>query len=172
MNKADVAMLIAYNDWATQRVLAAAMNLSPGQFGSVPAGHPASLQALLVHVLSAERVWRVRFETAASPEPLRPDAFPTVAALRQGWQDEQQARGTYLATLDDRLLDEQIQFRRHSGELSAPFVRWHLLMQLITHGVSHRSEAAALLTVYGHSPGDLDFLVYLLEQPHAGGSQR
>lgn len=44
---------------------------------------------------------------------------------------------------------------------------WHFMV--ITDparraGVAHRSEAAALLTAYGQSPGDLDFFFYVLEQ--------
>jgi hypothetical protein len=32
----------------------------------------------------------------------------------------------------------------------------------VTHGTQHRSEAATLLTNYGQSPGNLDFLFYIL----------
>ena len=69
----------------------------------------------------------------------------------------------YLATLDDGMLEASVQFRRFSDELTPPFIRWQLLLQCMTHGVSHRSEAAALLTAYGQSPGDLDFFFYVLE---------
>ncbi len=38
---------------------------------------------------------------------------------------------------------------------------WQLMLHLINHGTQHRSEAAALLTGYGQSPGDLDLILYL-----------
>ena len=38
---------------------------------------------------------------------------------------------------------------------------WHILVDLILHAAQHRSEAAALLTKYGHSPGDIDFIFYV-----------
>lgn len=38
-------------------------------------------------------------------------------------------------------------------------------MHVVIHGVQHRSEAAAILTDYGWSPGDLDFDVFLKAKP-------
>src|SRR5438552_7817961 len=42
-------------------------------------------------------------------------------------------------------------------------VLWHCLFHLVNHGTQHRSEAAALLTGYGQSPGGLDFTALLNE---------
>jgi uncharacterized damage-inducible protein DinB len=37
------------------------------------------------------------------------------------------------------------------------------MAHLVNHGTQHRSEAAAMLTEYGYSPGDIDFIIYLRE---------
>jgi len=42
-------------------------------------------------------------------------------------------------------------------------VLWHCLLHVVNHGTQHRSEAAALLTSYGQSPGGLDFTLFLNE---------
>ena len=165
MKMTDVMTLLDYNYWATARVLDAAAHVSPEQFAGTPNEPAASLRATLVHILSAEWLWRTRWETGASPPMMRPEDFPGLAVLQQRWQDEEQAMRVHLSTLDDSMLDDPVRFRHRSGELSTSFTRWHLLMQLVTHGTYHRSEAAALLTTYGHSPGDLDFLFFVLDRP-------
>ena len=159
---AEVMTLFDYHYWATGRVLDAAANLRPEQFIEKPEGYPASPRTTLVHVLSSEHLWRIRWETGVSPATMQDEDFPSLAALRQRWREEEQAMRAYLSTLDDNRLDDAVQFVRLSGDLSAPFTRWHLLMQLVNHGTHHRSEVAALLTTYGQSPGDLDFLFFVM----------
>ena len=41
---------------------------------------------------------------------------------------------------------------------------WRLLTHLAIHGVQHRSEAAAMMTALGQSPGNLDLFFF---QEHA-----
>jgi uncharacterized damage-inducible protein DinB len=163
MKASEITTLFDYNYWATARILQTADRLEPEQFVVAPHDHTSDLRSILVHMLSVERLWRIRLETAITPERLRTEDFPTIATLQQRWGEEQHAMRAYLATLDEDMLEGSIQFQR-AGKLAPPFVRWHLLLQCLTHGVAHRSEAAALLTAYGQSPGDLDFFFYVLEQ--------
>jgi uncharacterized damage-inducible protein DinB len=43
---------------------------------------------------------------------------------------------------------------------------WQTIVHVVNHGTQHRSEAAAILTGYGQSPGELDFDTFLIENPH------
>jgi uncharacterized damage-inducible protein DinB len=40
---------------------------------------------------------------------------------------------------------------------------WESMLHLVNHGTQHKTEAAAILTGFGHSPGDIDLIVYLNE---------
>jgi uncharacterized damage-inducible protein DinB len=50
-----------------------------------------------------------------------------------------------------------------SGESGVTATRGALLVHPVMHGAQHRSEAAQMLTEFGHSPGDYDLVYYLVE---------
>ena len=101
-------------------------------------------------------------ETLSFVEDLKRDDFPTVASLEARWREEENAMRTYLNRLSDGDMISHLRYTSSSGE-PRDRILWHCLLHLVNHRTQHRSEAAALLTEYGQSPGDLDFVVFLNE---------
>ena len=127
--------------------------------------------ATLVHILYAEWIWRKRTQESYSPGPQSPwealiipdpvkEAPATFDALQARWSEEERAMRAYLAGLRDSDLEQVVLYQTMSGEARENLL-WQLLAQVINHGTQHRSEAALRLTQLGHSPGDLDFIIYL-----------
>ncbi len=162
MRMSDVLTLFDYNYWATGRILEEAVRLSSEQFRTAPDGHTTSLRDTLAHMLGSERLLRSRWEQGVSSSRLDPEDFPSVEALQTVWAEEQRALSASLDTLDDEALAQPARFERRGVVVS--YTLWHLMVQLVNHGTHHRSEAAALLTAYGHSPGDLDFFHFVPPQ--------
>jgi uncharacterized damage-inducible protein DinB len=147
--------------WATGRVLAAAARLSPDQFVAPTGGSYGSLRGTLAHTLSAEWIWRMRFAEGESPSAkLAESDFSTLEDLRQRWQTEERAMRGFLAGLDNDDLQRVVHYHSTKGRPHQNIL-WQLLVHLANHGTQHRSEAAVVLTEFGASPGDLDFIVYL-----------
>jgi uncharacterized damage-inducible protein DinB len=168
----DIKLLYDYNDWADERILAACARVSPEQYAaSVAYGH-GSLRATMVHIL--DNLWQQRItlqgyyqepladEAAYDATELHEDAFPTLAMLRDRWTIEQQEMRAYLNTLTEETLNGTIRYVI-PGVIRERVV-WHILVDVIIHATQHRSEAAALLTSYGQSPGDFDFTISLNER--------
>ncbi len=164
MKLADVLQMYEYNDWANERILEATAKVTPEQYaapGSFPWG---GLRGTLVHTLDAEFGWRLFFESGSfQPEELKEADFPRFEDLRQRWQQEQASMHAYLAKLDDGAIERIVSYFNEQG-VRRDRVLWHCLYHVVNHGTQHRSESAALLTSFGHSPGDLDFTLFLAER--------
>ena len=74
---------------------------------------------------------------------------------------------TYLAGLSDDDLTSHLRYTVDNGE-KRDRILWHCLVHVVNHGTQHRSEAAAILTSFNCSPGDLDFTVFLSGRKSAG----
>lgn len=163
MNIRDILLLYEYNYWANQRILAASTRVTQEQFDA-PASFPyGGLHGTLFHILESEFAWRTFFENDNWDAPdLNPAEFPTLAALQEGWVNEERDMRAYLASLSDADLQAHRYYTTNEGD-ARDRILWHCLVHVVNHGTQHRSEAAALLTEYDSSPGDLDFTRFLNE---------
>lgn len=149
----DVRFLVAYDRWATGRILDALDGIDPKTWSAPNAIGDRGLGGILIHQLGAAQRWRHGLSGSDElPRPER-DPLPAPDTLRPAWQREWQAWDAWLGALDDEALlglDEGIPM-------------WQLLAHVVNHGTQHRSEAAALLTAAGRSPGDLDVVRFAEE---------
>ena len=167
----EIKLLYDYNDWADARLLAACARVSPEQYAAPTSYGHGSLRATMVHIL--DNIWQQRItlqgyyqkpladEAAYDATELHEDTFPTLSVLRERWALEQMEMRAYLDTLTEETLNST--FRYVIPGAIRERVVWHILIHLIIHATQHRSEAAALLTSYGQSPGGLDFTAFLNE---------
>ena len=162
MNKQDIQMLYEYNRWANERILGAAAKLNETQF-LAPAAFPhGGLRSTLVHTLFAEWIWRLRWQGAPYDFRLKPDDFPTFASLKTCWLEEETRLMEFVAGLTEKQLKAEFDYISTEGYPHRR-VLWEAMAHLVNHGTQHRTEAAAMLTAMGHSPGDIDLIVFLNE---------
>lgn len=159
----EVMFRCDYHYWATERLLRTCVALDEGQLrATVIAGHQGVL-VTLVHTLGAEWMWRQRWHGTSPTAMPASDEFPTLAALRARWDEEQAAVRAFVAGLRDEELQREVAYTTMRGRADTQQLSM-LIAHMFNHGTQHRAEAAAMLTVLGHSPGDLDMIVFLREQ--------
>ncbi len=162
MNKQDIQLLYKYNSWANARILNAAANVTQEQF-LAPASFPhGGLRGTLTHALMAEWIWRNRWEGVSPTFFIEPEEFPTFDSLRARWLEEEKALNVFVKNLTDERLNAPFQYKTTRGE-ARENILWHVMAHVVNHGTQHRSEAAAMLTELGFSPGDIDLVVFLRE---------
>ncbi|HUS13503.1 MAG TPA: DinB family protein [Chloroflexia bacterium] len=167
MHRADVQLLYAYDRWASARVLRAAEQVSPDQFTAPARASQGSLRGALVHILATATLWRLRCTGTSPTTMLAEAAFPTIESLVVRWHEEEAALQAYLAGLQNPDLRRPVHYLTTQGAAHATTL-WHILLHVANHSTQFRGEAGMLLTEYGHSPGDLDLILFLRTQPQPG----
>lgn len=155
MQADDIRWFFAYDRWATQKVLDALDGLAVDVWGSSDVVGERGLGTILVHHLGASQRWRIGLKSRGDEEGPRPeqDPLPPLDALRDRWAAEWAEVDAWLPTVTDEFV----------AYVFDDVPVWQMLVHVVNHGTQHRSEAAALLTEAGHSPGELD-MIYFAEE--------
>jgi len=162
MNVSYFSTLYDYDYWANERILRAAENVSAAQFVAATESR-WSLRKTLVHTMSAEWLWLSRWRGISPTAGLSEGDFPTVESVRTRWHAGKQDMRAFQAALNDEGLKRVVQYTDTRGQ-SLAFPLWQLMAHVVNHGTQHRAEAAALLTDWGYSPGNMDLTVFLQER--------
>lgn len=158
-----IKRLYDYQREVTDHVLDVSAQLSNEEFASIVVeGQPSIRDTLfhLVEVIEIHFAWWNFSSDRQVPELTQRHAtqFKDVESMRVYWAAIDEIVASQIGSLDS---DDQ---------LETPYVRafpdgsenkrllWEVLLHVINHGTQHRSEAAIMLTVLGHSPGDMEIL--------------
>ena len=160
MKVAEIRIMYEYNYWANHLLLTVCAQVSAEQFAAPTTDSFGSLRGTLLHTLDAEREWREVFQYLPYTPTLAEADFPTLESIKARWKEEEAAMWAYLDSLRDEDLDGILRYTTDTG-IQRERVLWHCLFHLVNHGMQHRSEVAAILTDYGHSPGNIDFTLFL-----------
>lgn len=158
MQTTDVQQLFDYLYWRRDRVLTNAAALPADGFVTSPHAASRDLRATLVHELDVEWSWRIRLQGApaadwAEDQTLRPEAYPTVDALRAHWARDEAVMRAWIAGMSAEELAGPVTVNDLGGHALEAY-----LTHVVMHGIQSFSEAGVLLATAGHSVGDVDYL--------------
>jgi uncharacterized damage-inducible protein DinB len=165
MLAATLRTLYGYNHWATERLLEVAKQLTPEQLHAPGSAGHGSVHNTLLHLVNTQKSWLAWWDGSLSAEEayrltLNPTDFPDLAALRTIWEEVEQATQAFVSSLtDEDVIRVYAQTLPNGVDFRMPL--WQMMLHVANHGTQHRSEAAAMLTSFGHSPGNLDLLFHL-----------
>ncbi len=140
-------LLLAFNEWANERILSAAEGLTPEQYGE--------LRDQFAHMLGTGRWWHAQWTGGEYGAHVIPR---TIAGARDAYARSHGDLRAFAASLTDAALARSERWWGTEQELSVADV----IVQVVNHSTQHRSEIAVALTAHGCSPGDLDYLFFRL----------
>lgn len=160
MNTKDIQLLFSYNAWANRLILKAAYQVTDEEFLSSASYPHGGLRGTLVHTLFAEWIWRKRWLGESPTTRFKSEDFPNFEALRTRWMEEEADLMKFVGSVTDEQLHKPFQYTSTEGVVYENIL-WEAMAHVVNHGTQHRSEAAVILTESGHSPGDIDMIMFL-----------
>ena len=149
MGLADHArQMVAYNEWANNKVLDALSALREQQY--------AAVAPTLTHLLGTQKYWYANWTGADFGDEGDPLPLEMLRTAYAGSHDELRAHFAQLTDDDWHRADQW--WKRWGYEQTLPV--GETLFQVVNHSTQHRSEVAATISGFGASPGDLDYLVF------------
>jgi uncharacterized damage-inducible protein DinB len=156
----------AYTRWARDRVLGAAEKLTEADYVAPRALDHGSIHSTLFHTFAAEGLWRRRWMGEANASLMPEGVAPDLTGLWKLWLLEDAKVDAYLRGLAELDLGRPVGYTSAAGVRYSEPLYLHLT-QVVIHGAQHRSEVALELTHLGYSPGFLDFIAFVRENPRA-----
>lgn len=158
-SKTQFNTLFAYHWHTTQQLLNKAKNLGEANLYNNPGYAHGSIFDLFFHLLQTDISWRKGLESGKQQAGVEKEAYPDLAALQAGFEEEAAAWQALLNGYSAATIEGNINLINWRGD-QMTFPLWHVLQHVVFHGMQHHAEIAQLLTNKGQSPGNIDFLFY------------
>jgi uncharacterized damage-inducible protein DinB len=147
--------LSSYNRWADETIVATADPLSDEALETQGADG-RSIRATLAHAVGTQLWWLGNW-TGVRPPPYE----QTRAGLHQAFADAHARIDVLVASTDDLGWERPVEFS-FPGRPALHLPTWQTFVQVMYHGTQHRAQVAEALSRVGHSPGDMDYILWLL----------
>lgn len=120
----------------------------------IAAGDPVlqAIQEAAVHIISAQSIWRQRWQGISPIAPLDATEYPTPLAIKFAFGAERARFWGYFETLaTDEALVRVVDFKTLDGTpYSEPL--WHMMQHVVNHGSYHRGQITGRLLDRGLEP--------------------
>jgi uncharacterized damage-inducible protein DinB len=143
-----------YNEWANNKILAAAAQLDDEELAGQRVGSGGSIANDLSHIVVAQQNWLALLVGEPRPAPWEPPQIDVISTLRQHYDASHERLREHMRRLSEDELTRTIT-TEWQGEMYT-YHTWQILLHLANHGTQHRAEVGIALLALDASPGDLD----------------
>jgi uncharacterized damage-inducible protein DinB len=152
--------LYEYNYWANKRYLTVAESLTEEQLFRKQGHSWDSVQAVLVHMMSSERMWPQRWR-GEKGSFLDPKDFSTIASLRDYWLTVEKNMRAFIAEQTEESVLRPVTYTNPKGEtFTLPL--WQMMVQPPNHNTHHRGELAAMFALMNIAHPEEEIVQYFL----------
>lgn len=154
--------LYDYNYWANKRYVAVAETLTTEKLFQKHGHSWENVQSILVHMMSSERMWRLRWLGEPAPT-LDAKDFPNVESIKNYWVDVENNMREFIAQQTEQSLIKDASYTNPKGEtFTLPL--WQMVIQPPNHNTHHRGELAAMFAVMNVPHPEEEVIQYFLNK--------
>jgi uncharacterized damage-inducible protein DinB len=166
--KTYLKQMYDYTYWANKRYVAVAEGLSEEQLHRKQGHSWDSVHGVLLHMLSSETRWLMRWGGEAPRGHLAPEDFPTLARVTEKWASVEKELRDFLEAQTEESLEEVRPYINFQGErFQLPL--WQMMAHIINHETHHRGELAAMFALMNVPHAEEEVVQYFL---HTSGQKR
>ena len=146
--------LMEFNFWESRRVWDVVITpLTDEQFTQDTGYSWGSIQRECIHIMNGEWGWLQRARGIAQSDRLAFEDFVERQAVRQKWDDIQQAWESFMAELTTETFFQPCRFDFRGQQAVIP--TWNIIFHVVNHGTIHRAEILRMVADV-NEPADID----------------
>ena len=154
-----IEQLYEYNGWANARIVEAASRLTAGEFTKDLRSSYRSVRDTLVHVMSAEWIWLMRWKGISPQAMLAASDFETISPLKARWAEIRQEQAEFVSAATEESLRSAVSYINTRGE-PFTYALWQMMQHVVNHSTYHRGQVTTMLRQLEAEPIATDFLVF------------
>ena len=159
--KSYLQTLYEYNYWANHRYLKAAEGLSGEQFTRKQGHSWDSVRGVLVHMMSSERMWPLRWKGEGPIPFLDQKDFPTFASVQVYWGGVEKNMLEFVAAQSGETLMGNVTYTNPQGQ-TYTLPLWQMMAHVPNHNTHHRGELAAMFALMNAPHPEDEVVQYFL----------
>jgi len=155
--------LYDYHYWANHRILTAAEGLTEEQLHRQQGHSWGNIHGVLLHMMNAEWIWLQRWKGESPKAFFGPEDFPTLAALRERWDELEAEMRAFVADQTPQSLEREVTYTTTLGKTYC-LLLWQMMVHVPNHGTHHRGELAAMFASMDALHPEEEVIHYALEK--------
>ena len=149
MTLQEITQLVAFNRWANGRFFEVLSQLPAEQYGRDLRSSHGGIHGTFVHIVAAEEGWLCRW--LRQPEiTAAASRIHSLEELQAHWQAVCAEMSRFMATLDERKLQETLTTSTRTGTYTSPY--WQMIQHVVDHSSYHRGQIVTMLRQLGATP--------------------
>jgi uncharacterized damage-inducible protein DinB len=170
MTLQEIKLLHAFNSWADNRILDAALAMPAEKSMRDMKSSYGSIHGTLVHLVGAEKLWLSRWVGKPDPTLLTPAEAPTVEAVKDTWVTVGFETARFLGTMTDKRLQETFTMKTTRGE-TFTHIYWQAFQHMVDHSSYHRGQIVCLMRQLDLVPPGTGLINFYRETAKLGQKQ-